>query len=76
LKWVYADYDNRVKYCKTGWKSWDKYSSLPTEVYYDKVYNNNYICLKCGEKIKYNSRVKVIKVCCGDNISIYLHNKC
>jgi len=76
LKWVYADYSNRVKYCKTGWKSWNKYGSLPTETYYDRIYNNNYICLKCGKSIKPNSRVKVIKVNCDNDIKIYLHDKC
>jgi len=76
LKWVYADYTNRVKYCKTGWKSWNKYGSLPTELYFDRIYNNNYICLKCGKNIKPNSRVKVIKICCDNGIKIYLHVKC
>ncbi|HHY76962.1 MAG TPA: hypothetical protein GX498_00445 [Clostridiales bacterium] len=76
LKWVYADYTNRVKYCKIGWRSWNKYGSLPTETYYDKIYNNNYICLKCGKSIKPYSRVKVIKVYCDNGIKIYLHDKC
>ncbi|MEA4963961.1 hypothetical protein [Lutispora sp.] len=76
LKWVYADYGNRVKYCKTGWKSWVKYSSLPINIYHDTIYKSNFVCLKCGKRIKNNSKVKVVKICNGENIKIFLHDKC
>ncbi|MFA7572147.1 MAG: hypothetical protein WCY24_00360 [Lutispora sp.] len=76
LKWVYADYENRAKYCKTGWKSWARYGFLPTKIYYDVIYKSNYICLKCGKRIINNSKVKVIKICDGENIKIFLHDKC
>lgn len=76
LKWVYADYDNRIKFCKTGWKSWEKYGSLPVERTFDKVLKSNYICLKCGEKIQNNSAVKVITFISNDKYRIYLHKNC
>ncbi len=76
LKWVYADYNNRIPLCKTGWKSWTKYSALPLEVYYDRVMKSNYTCLKCGKKIENNSPVKVMKFVIDKPNYIYLHKHC
>lgn len=76
LKWVYADYDNRINLCKTGWKSWQKYSDIKVEIYYDKLLKSNYICLKCGKKISDNSNVKVIKFYSNRNNYVYVHKHC
>jgi hypothetical protein len=76
LKWVYADYDNRIKLCKTGWKSWHKYSNIEVEIYYDKLIKSNFICLRCGKKIPDNSGVKVIKFFSNRNNYIYVHKHC
>jgi hypothetical protein len=76
LKWVFADYDNRIKLCKTGWKSWHKYSSISVETYYDKLVRSNFICLKCGEKIADNSSVKVIKFYSNRDNYVYVHRHC
>ncbi|KUO73667.1 MAG: hypothetical protein APF77_22880 [Clostridia bacterium BRH_c25] len=76
LKWVYADYDNRIKLCKTGWKSWHKYSNIEVEVYYDKLLKSNFVCLKCGKKISDNSSVKVIKFFSNRNNYVYVHKHC
>ncbi len=76
LKWVYADYDNRIKLCKTGWKSWHKYSSIQVESYYDKLLKSNFICLKCGRKIPDNSNVKVIKFYSNRYNYVYIHKRC
>jgi len=76
LKWVYADYENRIKLCKTGWKSWSRYSNIKVETYYDKLLKSNYICLKCGGKIEDNSGVKVIKYFTDRDNYVYLHRKC
>lgn len=76
LRWVYADYENRVKYCKTGWKSWQKYGHLNLSIYYDIVYNSNYYCLKCGDRIRRMSPVKVIKYVSNMPNTIYLHKVC
>ncbi|MGE5632507.1 MAG: hypothetical protein ACM3TR_15650 [Caulobacteraceae bacterium] len=76
LKWVYADYDNRLKLCKTGWKSWNKYSNIKVDVYYDILYKSNFVCLKCGKKIEDNSRVKVIKFYSNRDNYVYVHKHC
>ncbi len=76
LKWVYADYGNRIKLCKTGWKSWHKYSNISVEVYYDKLLKSNFICLKCGKKIADNSNVKVIKFFSNRDNYVYVHKHC
>jgi len=34
LRWVYADYENRVQLCKTGWKSWQKYGNTSINISY------------------------------------------
>lgn len=76
LKWVYADYENRIELCKTGWKSWQKYSGVDVEVYYDKLIKSNFVCLKCGKKIPDNSGVKVIKFYSNRNNYVYVHKHC
>ncbi|MDF2839333.1 MAG: hypothetical protein K0Q99_104 [Clostridia bacterium] len=76
LKWVYADYDKRVPLCKTGWKSWSKYSELPVQTYYDKVMKSNYTCLKCGKRIENNSSVKVMRFVIDKPNFVYLHKHC
>lgn len=61
LRWVYADYENRSKLCKTGWDSWKKYGHLNIEVSYSYLKESkNYTCLKCGKNIQ-PGPVKVIK---------------
>lgn len=76
LRWVYADYNNRQKICKTGWKSWKKYGHLHLTTYTDYVYSSNYYCLKCGKKIDNFSPVKVIKYVSNAPNIIYLHRAC
>jgi hypothetical protein len=76
LRWVYADYNKRVPLCKTGWKSWNKYCSLPTQTYYDKIMRSNYTCLKCGQKINDNSSVKVMRFIIDKPNYVYLHKHC
>lgn len=76
LKWVYADYSSRIELCKTGWKSWHKYSNIAVETYYDKLLKSNFICLKCGKKIPDNSSVKVIKFYSNRTNYVYIHKSC
>ncbi len=76
LKWVYADYDDRVKLCKVGWKSWDKYGSLETAERSIKVDKKNFICPKCNKKIKINSQAKLITFTSNKPQTIYLHHSC
>jgi len=35
LRWVFADYNNRISLCKTGWQSWAKYEGIQREVHDD-----------------------------------------
>lgn len=76
LKWVYADYDNRYKLCKTGWKSFLKYSSLKVDISYSTLNEDkNFYCLKCGKKIEVGP-VKIIKFISNHLNIIYLHLNC
>jgi len=76
LRWVYADYDNRVGLCKTGWKSWQKYGGIKAEFYCDKLLKISFVCLKCGKRIPDNSEVKVIKFFSNRFNYVYVHKKC
>ncbi len=76
LKWVYSDYPNRVRLCKTGWKSWSKYGNLKTKVYPDNILKSNYICLKCGKHIADNSEVIIIEYESNRKHIIYIHSHC
>ena len=76
LRWVYADYNNRVKLCKTGWKSWKKYGSLELDIKKTKLEKSNYTCLKCWKPIKNNSQVIMMKYFSNKPNIIYLHRNC
>jgi len=76
LRWVYADYNKRVSLCKTGWKSFAKYGSLPIKTHYDEIKKSRYVCLKCDRKIEDNSLVKVLHFTSNRPQKIYLHHDC
>ncbi len=76
LRWVYADYENRVKLCKTGWKSWQKHGDQPLSISYANINKSKYTCLKCDEKIEDNSNVKVMKFISNRPQKLYLHTNC
>lgn len=76
LRWVYADFENRKHLCKTGWKSWQKYSDLQVITDYGFLNGQPYFCLKCGKKIRPNSQVKILKFFSNKPNTIYLHEKC
>lgn len=76
LCWIYADYEERVKLCKTGWKSFAKYGALSTKITYDTVKKSRYICLKCDKRIEDNSPVKVIQFNSNRPQKLYLHHEC
>ncbi|WDV47802.1 hypothetical protein PV797_08950 [Clostridiaceae bacterium M8S5] len=76
LRWVYADFDNRSLLCKTGWKSWNKYNHMDKEVSIVQLKKSNYICYKCGKKIKDNTKVKKITYKGSKDTTIYLHENC
>ena len=76
LKWVYADYDQRKKLCKTGWKSWEKYGNLPMQIDYGTMVIKGYFCLKCGKKIKARSPIKTIKFVSNKENILFIHKNC
>jgi len=77
LRWVLADPSNRIKLCKTGWDSWQKYiNNLNIERHTDYILNGSYICLKCGNKITPPAKIKVIKFFTNREYYVYLHYNC
>lgn len=76
LKWVYADYENRSKLCKTGWKSWGKYGKLQVNQGQEYIKNKDWTCLKCNQSIPRNSNAAVISYVSNRPNKIYLHPHC
>jgi len=76
LRWVYADYENRIKLCKVGWLSWQKLENKTPEITYGSMYSNSYCCLKCGRHIKAGSRIKILRYVSNRENYVYLHAGC
>jgi hypothetical protein len=76
LKWVYADFDNRIKLCKVGWQSWEKYQGIIPEVSYGSINSPTCTCLKCGRHIKKGSPIKILKYTSNRVNYVYMHSKC
>lgn len=76
LRWVFADFDNRIKLCKVGWKSWEKVEGIRPDVYEEKLTKANIFCMKCGKYIEKDSLVKVLRYTTNKENLVFLHNKC
>ena len=76
LRWVYADYDNRQPFCKTGWKSWQKYGNLQIEKKIGFLKHSRYKCLKCGESIRSESQIEILKYISNRPNIVYMHIDC
>lgn len=76
LRWVYADFQKRSALCKTGWKSWKKYSSIKIARSVDILYKPNYTCLRCGNRIAKGSKVKRLEYESNCPNIVYLHYNC
>lgn len=76
LMWVYADYDNRKKLCKTGWKSWKKYGNLETKVHEVLIQQDNIMCLKCGRPIPKKTTAKALSYVSNKKTTIFIHKNC
>ncbi|WHH59456.1 hypothetical protein [Petroclostridium sp. X23] len=76
LRWVYADYTNRSKLCKVGWKSWKLYGNLDLETTIERMPNKKYYCLKCGNTLEPNTEVKTLRYTSNKPNIIYLHKEC
>lgn len=75
LKWVFADFDSRVKFCKSGWKSWQKWSKAPLSIY-PAVMDKEMFCLKCGGLIKKNEAAVMLEYRTNRMWSVPLHPDC
>ncbi|MDD4492987.1 MAG: hypothetical protein PHV32_01330 [Eubacteriales bacterium] len=76
LRWVFADFENRISFCKVGWKSWKKYKDIKPEEFNVKTSIPNLVCLKCGKLINPGSTVRVLRYVSNKENLVYLHEKC
>jgi len=76
LRWVFADFDNRIRICKVGWKCWQKIKDIKPEEFIEKANRSNLYCLKCGGKIRKGSKVRVLKYCSNREHLVFLHYIC
>ena len=76
LRWVFADYENRIKLCKVGWKSWEKVQDIKPVVREGIMMGSHIYCLKCGKYIKKGSRIKELSYVSNKENYVYLHWNC
>jgi hypothetical protein len=76
LRWVLADYENRIGLCKVGWKSWQRIEGIKVEATWGSMQNGNMSCLKCGERIMKCEPVKILKYVSNRENYIYVHQNC
>lgn len=76
LRWVFADFDNRIKLCKVGWRCWEKIEGTIPVFYEDVLSKPNIFCMKCGSYINKGSCVKVLKYISNREHYVYLHSTC
>ncbi|AEV68147.1 hypothetical protein [Acetivibrio clariflavus] len=76
LRWVFADFENRIDLCKTGWNSWSKYEHIKPELSYGVMKQANIFCLKCGKRIKKGSNIRVLSFTSNREQFVYLHENC
>jgi len=75
FKWVMADFPERASLCKTGWKSWQKWSATPVKTLPGKAPHHEY-CLRCGRKINANEAITVLQYETNRLWSLHLHRHC
>lgn len=75
LKWVFADFENRKKLCKTQWKSWQKWSQTEKNIFINNLTYPDY-CLKCGKKINPPLEVVTIEYVTNKPTTLNLHKNC
>lgn len=76
LRWVYADFDNRIRLCKIGWQSWQRFENITPEVSYGSMRSSSYSCLKCGTRINPGSEIKILRYVSNRENYIYMHANC
>lgn len=76
LRWVYSDFESRIKLCKVGWQSWQKIENNKPEVSYGCITSSAYTCLKCGRHIQKGSEIKILRYVSNRENHVYLHSNC
>lgn len=76
LRWVFADYENRIRLCKVGWKSWERIEHIQPEVYEVTMQIPHLSCLKCGKALPVGSKVKVLRYVSNRENFVFLHPSC
>ena len=76
LRWVFADYDNRILNCKVGWKCWQKVENTQIDCYEEITDLSHLYCLKCGKHIRKGSKIKVLRFFSNREQFVYLHPYC
>lgn len=75
LKWVFADFENRAQLCKSGWKSWSKWSTVEQTVTAGLAEKAVY-CLKCGHLIKKGEKIVTLQYSTNRDWALDLHSCC
>lgn len=76
LRWVFADFSNRIGICKVGWKSWERTENTKPEVHQGIMELPNIYCLKCGRHIKKGSKIKILCYVSNKKNYIFIHDRC
>jgi len=76
LRWVFADFEERISVCKIGWKCWIKIEHKKPDIVEGTLESSHIFCLKCGEHIKRGSRVKILRYLSNKENYVYLHLDC
>ena len=76
LRWVYADYNNRIHLCKVGWQSWQRLEGVVPQISFASMYSPSCYCLKCGRHINPRSRIKILRYTSNRENYVYLHADC
>ncbi len=75
LKWVMADLPQRANFCKTGWKSWEKWSQVKNNIYKTTLTTDRY-CLKCGAPIQKQQPAIILEYVTTHRYTVELHPLC
>jgi hypothetical protein len=75
FKWVMADFAHRSAFCKTGWKSWQKWSTTPVTTGAGQAARDEY-CLKCGKLIKAHEQITILTYETNRPWELHLHRSC
>lgn len=76
LRWLYADYDSRIKLCKTGWQSWQKIEGIKPDIFEASAATSHMFCLRCGRHINAGNRIRIIRYISNKENYVIIHRDC